>query len=947
MSLNTANDDVENYGADTASDSDSEHTPLLVGSSSKDSFFNRRLRRLTRSLSVASIRREDGEPILSAAASQRVLGTFAGVFCPVALSMFSTLLYLRGGFVVGQAGLLETFSQLILAYFILSMTVLSICAISTNGALEGGGAYYMISRALGPEFGGSIGFLFYVAQVLSCALYVVGFVEGILENFGQGGSFVSPGNGLPDDTDWWKYLYSTISLFICLIICLIGGAMFARTSAMILLIVVVCTLSVMISVFAKNYNILVDIPDNNPYANFSGNNTPSGLYTGLNATTMRDNLFSNYTIDYSTSKEMDYATVFAILFSSVTGILNGANMSGELKDPSKSIPRGTISAVCFTFSTYMILSTLIAGSCTRYLLINDYVFLQQVNIWKPFVVIGIFASTLSASLGNLIGGSRILQALGNDQLFWFLLKPATITTKSGNPLVSVFITWFLVQIVLLIGKLNAIAPVTAVFFLLSYASVNLACLALELASAPNFRPTFVYFTWHTCTLGILGSMTMCFMISAMYTSISLALMFLFAILLHFRSLPTTWGSISQALIFHQVRKYLLMLDPRKSHIKFWRPQILLMVSNPRQSCELMVFCNDIKKSGLYVIGHVKVGKLEDFPTDPILDETPRWQQLVSHMKIKAFIELTLAPSVGVGFQQLVRISGLGGMKVNTVCFGFYDDTMPTDSLLKTKIRKRRFFLGTELSNFQDFDSFFETPRSGNDKHLDITQYVGLIQDALKLQKNVFLCRNFQLLNKESILQPNDKSYIDVWPVNFFRPDTTSYFDNTCLFMLQLACILTMQSGWKSHTELRVFLCVQSISENTAVKEKKLSTFLQQLRIQAKIVIVSFEQLLQRFNSDADHGVHEIRTAAFHESESETSDVKMHDYNEVPHDYLQAVNALLQDHLNQSAVTFLYLPRPPTSADQYPDYLEQLTAISNWSHPTVFVHGLQPVTSTAL
>lgn len=279
-----------------------------------------------------------------------------------------------------------------------------------------------------------------------------------------------------------------------------------------------------------------------------------------------------------------------------------------------------------------------------------------------------------------------------------------------------------------------------------------------------------------------------------------------------------------------------MLDPRKAHVKFWRPQVLLMVANPRQSCQLMDFCNDIKKSGLYVIGHVKTGKLEDFVTDPILEETPQWLQLVSHMKIKAFVELTLASSVSDGFQHLVRISGLGGMKVNTVCFGFFDDTLPADSLMKIRGKRRRLFGSVDSGGFSSIESFFESPRMNTSKHLTAEEYVKLIHDALKLQKNVFLCRNFQLLSKENLLKPPSKFYVDVWPVNFFRPDTASFFDNTCLFMLQLACILTMQNIWKSNTELRVFLCVKSVTDNSSVKEKKLSSFLKQLRIQAKIVV---------------------------------------------------------------------------------------------------------------
>ncbi|RUS76310.1 hypothetical protein EGW08_015934 [Elysia chlorotica] len=903
----------------------------------------------------AGSRRRGYERFPSQADLGRNLGLFAGVFAPVALGQFANNLFLRTGFVVGQAGLLGSYSQLVLAYFILMMTVLSICAISTNGALEGGGAYYMISRALGPEFGGSIGFLFFVANILSCALYTTGFVEGFLENFGKGGSFMSGDAGLSTNSDWWQYAYCTVALFICGLICIVGGAMFARTSAIILLVVIFCTITVIISFFVKNKEIHVDIPKTNDivWRNWTNETSdPTALYTGLSGKTFRDNIDSDFTIDYSTDNTMSYATVFAILFSSVTGILNGANMSGELKDPSKSIPKGTVSAVIFTFCTYMVMTTLIAGSCSRYLLINNYAFLQQINVWDPFVVVGMFAASISAALGNLIGASRVLQALGNDQLFWSILKPATITTKGGNPILSVVISWFLVQLVLLVGSLNKIAPITSVFFLLSYASTNLACLALELASAPNFRPTFTYFSWHTCILGLIGCMIMCFLISAIYTSVALVLMLLLVILLHFRSLPTTWGSISQALIFHQVRKYLLMLDPGKSHVKYWRPQILLMVSNPRQSCELMDFCNDIKKSGLYVIGHVKTGRLETCDYDPCIVETPIWLKLIHQLRIKAFVEMTLADTVSEGFQHLVRISGLGGMKVNTVCCGFYDDSIPQDSLLKRKSRRqRRLFGATERREANRSPAnvleTFDSPRTDPEKRVSHHEYVKLVQDALKLQKNVFLCRNFQLLDKEAILRQGNKSYIDVWPVNFFKPETASYFDKTCLFMLQLACILTMQNGWKSHTELRVYLCVKSASDNTDIKEKKLSTFLRQLRIQAKIKVVCWDSALAHLgakNLEESHPPAQAEPTLDLNSEIGHS---MSEYAQKPDSYLGAIKNLLQENSSSAAVTFMYLPQPPTDLAEQTRYMAQLSQISDWPQPAVFVHGLHPVTSTTL
>lgn len=925
--------------------------PRIVHSESTPILRSQWIWRLHRSLSSASLEFSNTYPPINEDSSQngsigqrrdsgsrRTLGTFSGVFCPVALSMFSTLLYLRGGFVVGQVGILLALCQFVIAYMILGFTVLSLCAISTNGLVEGGGVYYMISRALGPEFGGSIGVLFFFANVFCCALYISGVVEGLLENFGPGGSFVSNSTFyLPyvDGNHWYHYMYASLCLFICLVICLIGGAMFARTSAFVLLIVFFCTLTVIISFFVK-HPLPVEIPHRNTLVYPSTNiSTKTGNYTGLSATTFQKNLYPDYVVDYSTLKLMTFASVFSILFSSVTGIMNGSNMSGELKDPSRSIPYGTLGAMTFTFTTYIILSLLIGASCERFLLQNDYVVLQAINIWKPFVAIGIFAATLSAALGNLIGGSRVLEKLANDHLFWFLLNPAKITTKGGNPYVAVLITWVFVQLVLLIGSLNAIAPFTSISFLMSYASTNLACLGLDVASAPNFRPTFKYFSWHTCLLGMIGAMIMCFYISALYTSVSIVLMLVLIIVLHIRSMPTSWGSISQALIFHQVRKYLLMLDSRKDHVKYWRPQILLMVAHPRQSCELLDYINDVKKGGLYIIGHVKIGSLNNYVSDPIQDDIPKWLALIDYLKIKAFPEVTMARTVSEGLIHLIRISGLGGMKPNTVCLGFYDDATPTDGLLKTRVRYRRFFGAVENGCTHELENNFGDIRiDPEDRTISAPgEYVSFVRDTLKLMKNVCLCRNFNQLDKRAIFCSKSEQYIDVWPLNFFQPETSNYFDNTCLYLLQLACIQHMVPAWKCCTKLRVFLCVDTQNDNTLEKEEKLDDFLRQLRILARIKIVTWDDILDHYRSI--------------EHLQETSEETMHEYYSLDDKTLAMINQLVLSHSTSTVTTFLYLPSPPKDVQLYPEYLCQLTALSEGLPPTMFVHGLHPVTSTTL
>jgi potassium/chloride transporter 9 len=208
--------------------------------------------------------------------------------------------------------------------------------------------------------------------------------------------------------------------------------------------------------------------------------------------------------------------------------------------------------------------------------------------------------------------------------------------------------------------MNRIAPIVTIFFLLAYFAVNLSCLALDLASAPNFRPTFKYFSWHTALIGAVGSIIMCFIVSAAFASIAIGILIGFICMLHLRDFPrASWGSISQALIFHQVRKYLLLLDPRKEHVKFWRPQMLLLVANPRSSINLIDFVNDMKKGGLFILGHVKTGHMDSGSNDICSQEYPYWVSLIDNMKIKAFVDMTLAPTIRDGVLQLMRLSGLG------------------------------------------------------------------------------------------------------------------------------------------------------------------------------------------------------------------------------------------------------------------------------------------------
>ncbi|KAJ8271152.1 hypothetical protein GJAV_G00123340 [Gymnothorax javanicus] len=882
---------------------------------------------------------------------QQKLSTFFGVVIPTLLSMFGVVVFLRIGFVVGQAGLYQSVAMLIIAYFIISMTVLSICAISTNGALDAGGAYYMISRALGPEFGGSIGIMFFFANVCGSALYVLGLVEAIVASFGvvEEGTVgaVGPHRVLPAGY-WWSLLYGTTILLLCLLVCLVGAHIYARATFLIFLIVMAVLAMIFISFFAvAPRTVLLPVALPNSSRPMSGN------FTGFKLDTLLGNLKAGYTVDYTTGNVMTFATVFAVLFNGCTGIMAGSNMSGDLKNPSYSIPRGTITAVIFTFIIYNLMSLLVACSCDRVLLRGDYSFLRDINVWRPFVIIGVYSSTLSAAMSNLIGASRILYALARDDMFGRVLSLAKRTSLNGNPWASVLISWFLVQLVLFAGTLNTIASIVTIFFLLVYAAVDLACLALEWASAPNFRPTFRYFTWHTCVLGLVGCMVMMFLINTIYASASIAFMLLLLLMIHYLSPTSSWGYISQALIFHQVRKYLLMLDVRKDHVKFWRPQVLLMVANPRSSSGLITFINDLKKSGLYVLGHVELGDLDVLPSDPLQSHYASWLSLVDQLNVKAFVNLTLSDSVRHGVQHLLFISGLGGMKPNTLVLGFYDNCSPQDRLQDHMLQSGSSTDTLNQPKDPDEKRSFHFPAlRDSGRALSPQEYVSVIADAMKMLKNVVLARHFWQFDRTEALGRAGAGglYVDVWPVNLLRPDSSNYVDTCSLFLLQLACVLNMVRAWRA-ARLRLFLCVEEGRSLTG-SQGKLQQLLRDLRIKAEIHMVPWDQVValhwQRRGENVEPGTsiedeEEAPALGNYVGGGFPSNVA-----QLTDDYLQAVNQLvLGQALPPPAVRFLYLPRPPADIRRYPAYLRQLDLLTQEMGPTLLIHGVTPVITTDL
>lgn len=798
-----------------------------------------------------------------------------------------------------------------ISYIILIFTILSVSAISTNGAIEGGGIYFMSSRVLGPEFGGAIGLLFFVANIVSSALYLTGCVEGLMNNFGPNGTM---GNFLPGGEDL-PLVYASIINIFNLVVCIFGAKMFAKTTLVIFSVVASVALSVIMSLLFMPAKLIPIVKENHIY-----NVTNMTEFTGLNWTTFQTNLYPNYTLDYTTNTTTDFSNIFGVFFTGVTGVLAGANISGDLKDPAKSIPLGTLSGIACTFITYATLFFLSAASCSRQLLQNNYLYMQYTNVWPPLVEIGISSATISASLTNLIGASRLLQAVATDRLFGWLLDPILKATVHGNPIGSVLMTWFIIQMMLLIGSLNKIAQISSILFLFTYFSLNLSCMMCLLTSAPNFRPSFKCFNLVTTLIGLIGASGMTFVINPLYSSIVIIIWMLLMTGIHLRSPPMRWGDISQALIFHQVRKYLLLLDQRKEHVKFWRPRILLMVENPRSCLPLIEFVNDLKKSGLFVIGHIEVGNLDSCEVDPIMSKYQVWLKWLDQFTVKAFIEMTLASSVHDGFVHIARIAGLGAMKLNTVIFGFYDDSIPIDFLQDdSRIQALEQVVGTSG------EQFFKIRKN---ERMTRGEYVSMVRDSMtKLQKTVCLARNFHHLDMKKLSKKNNEGYkyIDIWPINFFSPFKTDVPDNCANMIMQLGCVLNMVPKWKSSTTLRLLVVSNNVDQEKVYIQWQKQ--LAELRIDAElnILIYEFEKTKPLLVDDF-------------------SDEK---WCSIMEDHIKPINRMLVDRSEQTAVSFIYLPRPPKSSQFHDNYLESLQMMTEDMPPTLLVHGNDQVVSTSI
>ncbi len=523
-------------------------------------------------------------------------------------------MYLRFGWVVGNVGLIGTLIIVTISTSITFLTSLSIASIATNAPVKGGGAYYMISRSLGVEVGGAVGISLFLAQAFSVALYIIGFSESMVTIF--------PSLNIKVVGVITTVLLSILSLF----------STQAAIKAQFVILGVI---------FLSLVSFYFGHPVENSTIELWG--VPAAESEG-------------------------FWTVFAVFFPAVTGIMAGVNMSGDLKNPAKSIPRGTFLAIGTGYVIYMTIPIFLGLRADAETLVNDTMIMQKIAFWGGAILLGVWGATLSSAVGSLLGAPRVLQALIADKIFPSKLDfLAKSSGKEQIPRAATIATSIIALILVIVGDLNMIAPILTMFFLTTYGILNLTAGIEKLLDSPSFRPKFKVH-WIFSLLGTIGCIAVMFLINVVATIVAMVFIISIFIWLRRKRLKTTFGDIGNGLLMQIARFALLRLDARDMDAKSWRPNMLVFSGLPTKRWHLIDFAYGlIQEKGLMTVAtilpeaNVSIQRVRDYEEN-ISD-------YLNEKNIKTLVRVTRAQDPFTGSVQLVSSYGLGSVAPNTILLG--------------------------------------------------------------------------------------------------------------------------------------------------------------------------------------------------------------------------------------------------------------------------------------
>uniref|UniRef100_A0A8C7KX43 Solute carrier family 12 member 2 n=1 Tax=Oncorhynchus kisutch TaxID=8019 RepID=A0A8C7KX43_ONCKI len=839
-------------------------------------------------------------------------GWIKGVLVRCMLNIWGVMLFIRMSWIVGQAGIVLSCVIVLMATVVTTITGLSTSAIATNGFVRGGGAYYLISRSLGPEFGGSIGLIFAFANAVAVAMYVVGFAETVVELLGSVDCIMT------DEINDIRII-GTITIILLLGISMAG-----------------------MEWEAKNMG-----PD------FRGTES--------------------------------FFSVFAIFFPAATGILAGANISGDLSDPQLAIPRGTLLAILITGIVYLgvaistgscivrdatgngndTLSTQFMANCTdaackfgydfsyckgddghyncRYGLQNDFQVMSIVSGFSPIITAGIFSATLSSALASLVSAPKVFQALCKDNIYPGLEMFAKGYGKNNEPLRGYILTFCIALAFILIAQLNIIAPIISNFFLASYALINFSVFHASLANSPGWRPSFKFYNMWVSLAGAVLCCVVMFVINwwaALMTNVIVMGLYIYV---SYKKPDVNWGSSTQALTYHQALTHSLHLSSVEDHIKNFRPQCLVMTGYPNSRPALLHLVHAFTKNvGLMICGHVRTVKLSN-------DQT-RYQRWLLKNETKAFYTPVFADDMRQGTQYLLQAAGLGRLRPNTLVIGYKSDWRDGDMMnVETYIHMIH-----DAFDFQYGSVVFRLKEGLDVSHIS-EQVISLFEDAascpvLILVSDIALfChtdKSPQRLNvadqrlldaSQLFKRKQGKGTVDVWWL----------FDDGGLTLL-IPYLLTNKKKWKD-CKIRVFIGgkINRIDHD----RRAMATLLSKFRIDFSDInvlgdintkpkkenVTAFEEMIEPYRLNEDDMEQDTAEAQKASEPWRITDNELELYRAKTNRQIR-LNELLKEHSSTANLIVMSMPLARKGAVSSALYMSWLETLSKDLPPLLLVRG---------
>ena len=605
---------------------------------------------------------------------------FDGVTGKSLLEMFGVIMFLRFGYIVANAGILQTTIIIVICGFIAFGTTISISTICTNGKISKGGPYYLISRSLGPSFGIVIAFLYAAGSCIDVALNLTGFAEFLVLSYGSNDNYIL------SSQYWDTVLFGQVGLLLLFAVAM-GGIHFVMQSNSILL------LFNFLGTAAFIFGALVIESNYDQYG-----------YTAPSIDTFNKNWESSYL------KNQSFMTMLALFFPSITGILAGVNLAERLKYPSKHIPKGTVIAIISATLLYLLQAYVLGFGFVRETgtdgvgLYHDFLIMTKISLFSPMVSIAIFASAFSRAAGRFITAVSTMTAVSNDKLL-FTKKISTFFQKTrlrdDEPIRLYAASSVLVCGLLFFGDVELVATLFSLFFLVTYACINYCVFTWDVSNLPGWRPTFRYHNGYFSLFMTVVCLAFMLLINWQLGLMTLAaslFIYMFVENVNSRHKESynsdnigTWGTLQYAKMYNETRKVVLKNQFFKAnHPKNLRPSFLIVNKNFYSQSQFLdqdketknQFLNDmhifklcqalnsITKS-LIVQGNIIIDdrKLNDNSQQNIVVQSigdKFTHNMTSDMKNACVMQNCFASNFEEGYKYMIQLCGIGSLKPNIV-----------------------------------------------------------------------------------------------------------------------------------------------------------------------------------------------------------------------------------------------------------------------------------------